>query len=177
METTVEDLQWDMEKLRNREQKLNKHLAEAMEQVRLTRQCTFSIPYFLLLSLFSCFTVSTANLVLSKDLIWYWWNYKHHCFSTQLHLLMQICQWCITDVQRFFFLVFFKICSAFSACSSSLATAAPEAQGACLEARSPSTSRRRVFIPHNPVPSFIPLRLRLEAVLMAIMFAPAVWKP
>lgn len=69
METTVEDLQWDMEKLRNREQKLNKHLAEAMEQVRLTRQCTFSIPNFLLLSLFSCFTVSTANFVLSKDLI------------------------------------------------------------------------------------------------------------
>lgn len=33
METTVEDLQWDIEKLRNREQKLNKHLAEAMEQV------------------------------------------------------------------------------------------------------------------------------------------------
>lgn len=35
METTVEDLQWDIEKLRTREQKLNKHLAEAMEQVRL----------------------------------------------------------------------------------------------------------------------------------------------
>lgn len=34
METTVEDLQWDIEKLRTREQKLNKHLAEAMEQVR-----------------------------------------------------------------------------------------------------------------------------------------------
>lgn len=35
METTVEDLQWDIEKLRKREQKLNKHLAEALEQVRL----------------------------------------------------------------------------------------------------------------------------------------------
>ncbi|MEQ2168141.1 hypothetical protein GOODEAATRI_011401, partial [Goodea atripinnis] len=35
METTVEDLQWDIEKLRNREQKLNKHLAEAMEQIVL----------------------------------------------------------------------------------------------------------------------------------------------
>lgn len=34
METTVEDLQWDIEKLRKREQKLNKHLAEALEQVR-----------------------------------------------------------------------------------------------------------------------------------------------
>lgn len=33
METTVEDLQWDIEKLRKREQKLNKHLAEALEQV------------------------------------------------------------------------------------------------------------------------------------------------
>ena len=36
MATSVEDLQWDMEKLRNREQKLNKHLAEAMEQVQLS---------------------------------------------------------------------------------------------------------------------------------------------
>lgn len=35
METTVEDLQWDIEKLRKREQKLNKHLAEALEQVGL----------------------------------------------------------------------------------------------------------------------------------------------
>lgn len=35
METTVEDLQWDIEKLRKREQKLNKHLAEALEQVKL----------------------------------------------------------------------------------------------------------------------------------------------
>ena len=35
METTVEDLQWDIEKLRKREQKLNKHLVEALEQVRL----------------------------------------------------------------------------------------------------------------------------------------------
>lgn len=34
METTVEDLQWDIEKLRKREQKLNKHLAEALEQVQ-----------------------------------------------------------------------------------------------------------------------------------------------
>lgn len=33
METTVEDLQWDIEKLRKREQKLNKHVAEALEQV------------------------------------------------------------------------------------------------------------------------------------------------
>jgi len=33
METAVEDLQWDIEKLRKREQKLNKHLAEALEQV------------------------------------------------------------------------------------------------------------------------------------------------
>lgn len=39
METTVEDLQWDIEKLRNREQKLNKHLAEAMEQVCLCHRC------------------------------------------------------------------------------------------------------------------------------------------
>lgn len=37
METTVEDLQWDIEKLRKREQKLNKHLAEALEQVSLSR--------------------------------------------------------------------------------------------------------------------------------------------
>ena len=37
METTVEDLQWDIEKLRKREQKLNKHLAEALEQVRFRR--------------------------------------------------------------------------------------------------------------------------------------------
>lgn len=35
METAVEDLQWDIEKLRKREQKLNKHLAEALEQVCL----------------------------------------------------------------------------------------------------------------------------------------------
>ena len=35
METTVEDLQWDIEKLRKREQKLNKLLAEGMDQVRV----------------------------------------------------------------------------------------------------------------------------------------------
>ncbi|XP_064355596.1 LOW QUALITY PROTEIN: E3 ubiquitin-protein ligase BRE1B [Dromaius novaehollandiae] len=33
METTVEDLQWDSAKLRKREHKLNRHLAEALEQL------------------------------------------------------------------------------------------------------------------------------------------------
>uniref|UniRef100_A0A3Q3VPP0 E3 ubiquitin protein ligase n=1 Tax=Mola mola TaxID=94237 RepID=A0A3Q3VPP0_MOLML len=42
MATSVEDLQWDMEKLRNREQKLNKHLAEAMEQLKSGYSCTGS---------------------------------------------------------------------------------------------------------------------------------------
>ena len=42
METTVEDLQWDIEKLRKREQKLNKHLAEALEQVRLGHRVIWS---------------------------------------------------------------------------------------------------------------------------------------
>lgn len=48
METTVEDLQWDIEKLRKREQKLNKHLAEALEQVRARRgQIEDLRPWFL----------------------------------------------------------------------------------------------------------------------------------
>ena len=34
METTVEGLQWDSSKLRKREGRLDRHLAEALEQVR-----------------------------------------------------------------------------------------------------------------------------------------------
>ncbi|GCC43305.1 hypothetical protein chiPu_0027573, partial [Chiloscyllium punctatum] len=34
MQTTIEDLQWDTDKIRKREQRLNRHLAEVLERVK-----------------------------------------------------------------------------------------------------------------------------------------------
>lgn len=45
METTIEDLQWDIEKLRKREQKINKHLTEALEQARMAFKGVPSPPF------------------------------------------------------------------------------------------------------------------------------------
>ncbi len=72
METAVEDLQWDIEKLRKREQKLNKHLAEALEQVSFSFiseiiRLQFSCNVFLLKSIVIivvicviCISISTS---------------------------------------------------------------------------------------------------------------------
>lgn len=71
METTVEDLQWDIEKLRKREQKLNKHLAEALEQVGLGCYITWSQgPGWVLRAQDSVFHTYLAFSLISTAELW-----------------------------------------------------------------------------------------------------------
>lgn len=46
LQVLIEELQWDMEKIRRRENRLNAHLIEILERVRM---CSFSVS-----SLFTC---------------------------------------------------------------------------------------------------------------------------
>lgn len=42
LQVLIEDLQWDMEKIRRRENRLNAHLIEILERVRM---CAFCVSY------------------------------------------------------------------------------------------------------------------------------------
>lgn len=42
LETMIDDLQWNIDKIRKREQRLNRHLADVLERVSITQRNGFS---------------------------------------------------------------------------------------------------------------------------------------